>query len=210
MKKSSLYWRIKNNARLNALWGDKGSRVTSPAPPDEDDVLDRRTEDAPPVPPTTIELAEMVAESDRRRYRAALRRAGVSEKQLEKMKNLDGLAKNTGMLLTVSLQQTHQNYIGQLHMLSEVSDELRERLKGMIGPDGKLEPLDTESASYLYRCYTEMVKEQGRGYQLMMEGAQAFIRMMMMAKGNDPDSKVQKKPGWGAAKQVNGHAKNKG
>jgi hypothetical protein len=191
---------------LRALWGNRNPDSPAPKPPNADDAIDRRNgslpasvKDAP-----TIELGEVVAEADRRRYRAALRKAGVPEKQLEKMKNLDGLATSTGMLISVSLQQTHQNYIGQLHMLSSACDDLHERLKGVTMEDGTVVPLDAESASFLYRCYTEMVKEQGRGYQLMMEGAQALIRMMMMAKGDDPEGRgAQKKPGWGKPKKVN-------
>lgn len=206
MSQRSLRERIERNPQLNALWGNRSAHSNGASPPNADDALDRRPEDLPPaLGAPTLELREIVAEADRRRFRASLRKAGVSEKQLQKMKDLDGLAENTGMLLAVSLQQTHQNYIGQLFMLSEVSDELRERLRGTPHPDRVDEflPLDAESASFLYRCYTEMVKEHGRGYQLMMEGAQAMIRMMMMAKGDDPNNGPQKKPGWGKPKKVN-------
>ncbi len=151
--------------------------------------------------PASVELRDLIRQPDLDRYYDALKRSGVSAKHLEKMTALDGLATSTGMALSVSLQKTHQNYVRQLHMLSDVCDELHEQLKGTRMPDGTLIPLSPEERSFLYRCYTEMVKEQGRGYQLMFEGTQALVRMMMMGRGDDPGNGApQKKPGWGAGK----------
>lgn len=148
-----------------------------------------------------VELAESVAEMDRQAYRDALKEYGVSDKQLAKLKALDGLAKNGGRLLSVSLQMTHQNYVGQLHNLAEVADELRDRLRGKEMADGSTQPLDFEEYATLSKVYVECVKEAGTGYKLMMAGTEAMVRMIMASKGKSPSGSPAE-AGWGPMKKV--------
>ena len=162
--------------------------------------MGRRPDDLIALAPG-IELVDQVAEMDREIYRGALKEYGVSEKQLKKLKALDGLAKNGGRLLSVSLQMTHQNYVGQLHNLADVADQIKERLNGKEMQDGSTQPLDAEEYSYLAKVYVECVKQAGAGYELMMKGTEAMVRMMAAAKGTGiGNEKAQ--AGWGPMKKV--------
>lgn len=158
--------------------------------PGQIETMGRRREDLAAIP--GVELVDQVAEMDREMYRTALKAYGVSDKQLAKLKALDGLAKNGGRLLSVSLQMTHQNYVGQLHNLAEVADEVREKMSA----DG----IDAETYSYLAKIYVECVKEAGKGYGLMMTGTEAMVRMMASAKSTGPVEKATS--GWGPMKKV--------
>lgn len=149
-----------------------------------------------------IELVEQVAEMDREAYRNALKEYGVSERQLNKLKALDGLAKNGGRLLSVSLQMTHQNYVGQLHNLAEVADQLKDRMAGKKMEDGSTQPPDVEEHSALARAYIECVKEAGKGYGLMMAGTEAMVRMMASARAGDKGAQPKATSGWGPMKKV--------
>lgn len=183
---ASVRQRVYSDPELKALYAHrKGSfgkpADESPKPPDGTAPFRRRVDDLP-EPVRGIELAETVAEMDRDIYREGLREYGVSEKQLKKLKALDGLAKDSGRLLSVSLQMTHQNYLGQLHKLADVADDLLERMKG-VEIDGKYIPHAPEDQASLTKCYIECVKEAGKGYQLIMEGTQAMVRMIAVASG---------------------------
>jgi len=139
-----------------------------------------------------MSLANEVMQMDRDAYRDALKKYGVSDRQLDKLRALDGLAKNAGHLLSISLQMTHQNYIGQLHNLADVADELKERLN----PD-----MPSEEYAALSRAYIECVKEAGKGYGIMLTGTEAMVRMMAAAKGRSP-SDTKTTHGWGPMKKV--------
>lgn len=194
--------RIASNPELNALYGsgkspNKTSKMTA---------MKRRESDIPddpePEAEVNIELVEQVAEMDREAYRAALKQYGVSDRQLNKLKALDGLAKNGGRLLSVSLQMTHQNYVGQLHNLAEVADELKDRMSGNVMQDGSIQPLDIEEHSSLARAYIECVKEAGKGYSLMMAGTEAMVRMMAAARSGNAGAQPKAVSGWGPMKKV--------
>jgi hypothetical protein len=149
-----------------------------------------------------VELVDQIAQMDREAYRTALKEYGVSDKQLAKLKALDGLAANGGRLLSVSLQMTHQNYVGQLHNLAEVADDIRERLKPQMGEDGVPTHMNAEDYSYLAKIYVECVKEAGRGYGLMMTGTEAMVRMITASKGEAKGGGGQVKGAWGPMKKV--------
>ena len=163
--------------------------------------MGRRPDDLMAMAPG-IELVDQVADMDREMYRGALKEYGVSDKQLKKLKALDGLAKNGGRLLSVSLQMTHQNYVGQLHNLADVADEIRDRLTEMSSPrEGVAVALNIEEYSSLAKVYVECVKQAGSGYELMMKGTEAMVRMMAAAKGKSLGNE-KAEAGWGPMKKV--------
>jgi len=189
LDKSSVSRRIAADPELNALYGDHKADLPAEAPA-ELKALGRRRSDLEAIP--GIELVDAVAEMDRENYRAALEKYGVSKGTLEKLKALDGLAADGGRLLAVSLQMTHQNYVGQLHKLAEVADDIKKRLTDELG---------AEDYSYLAKVYVECVKEAGKGYGLMMTGTEAMIRMMVSARGQG-GGEPKAQAGWGPMKKV--------
>ncbi len=199
--------RIARDPELRALFGGRnGGYLREPAGPDAPSGLapfQRHPSDIP----TDLKgpsLLEAVEDSDREQYRRALLAYGVSDKYIAKSRALDGMAKNAGRLMAVSLNMTHQNYMGQLHVLSDVADDVRERMKGRMGEDGKLIELGHEDYAMLAKVLLEMTKEMRAGTTLVMQSTEALIRMenAINGKGN-PEGEGKKKPGWGVAKKVN-------
>lgn len=144
--------------------------------------------------PTAIELADVVSESDNVLLRKGLTKLGISQKTLDRLKTLDGLARSSGQFLSISLEKTHRMYFLQLVQLMEVSDQLRERLLAKVGEQGYIN--DPEARAFFNKNYIDMVKEAGSGYKLMMEGAAAMVRMLQAASGEQGGG-AKKKPGWG-------------
>lgn len=185
--------RIRENDQLRALFGNVAD-AEGAQPPREAEVMNRTPQGLPS--PGGVELAQVVGEADNLILRDGLKKLGVSEKTLERLKTLDGLAKSSGHFLSISLEKTHRMYFLQLVHLMEVSDDLRERLLAKEGEKGYIG--DDEARAYFNRNYAEMVKEAGSGYKLMMEGAQAMVKMLQAAKGDEElPGGGTKKPGWG-------------
>jgi hypothetical protein len=159
--------------------------------------LNRTIPELQDIGPESVDLAQMVAESDNEILRKGLKELGVSDEMLERMKTLDGLARTSGHFLSVSLEKTHRLDFLQLIHLHEVADGLRQKLLAKAGAPGHI--ADDETRSYLNRNYVELVKAGGEGYKLMMEGAQAMVRMLAAAQGDDPEDKPTGtgKPRWG-------------
>lgn len=146
-----------------------------------------------PAAPRSVELAELVSETDNIILRDGLAKLGVSSKMIERIKNLDGLATSSGKFLSVSLEKTHRMYFLQLVSLMEMGDELRERLMIPAGQEGYI--ANDEARAFFNKNYIDMVKEAGNGYKQMLEGAQAMVRMMAAMQPTTPEGR-KRKPGF--------------
>ncbi len=188
--------RIRKNKELKALW-PSSLGVKGPAAPETNtvEVMNRRPKEMSDMTPESVELAQMVSASDNELLRKGLKELGVSDKMLERLKTLDGLARSSGHFLSISLEKTHRLYFIQLIGLNEVADELRGRLLAKSGDPGFID--NDELRSYLNRNYVEMVKEAGNGYKIMMEGATNMVRMLNAASGKDDPGAPTGKPKWG-------------
>lgn len=195
--------RIKNHTQLRALWsranedihGINGPKVTT-----ETEALNRDISVLPGMTPEGVELAQMVSESDNELLRKGLKKLGVSDKMLSRLKTLDGLAKSSGHFLSISLEKTHRLYFLSLIGLNEVADELRQRLLAKEGEPGYI--ASDESRAYFNRNYAEFVKESGNGYKLMMEGAANMVRMLQAANGDEDAGAALGKPKWSRVKKA--------
>lgn len=188
--------RIRKNPELKALWSNSRSVHGNPAPEAKTvEVMNRRPKQMSDLTPESVELAQMVSESDNELLRKGLKKLGVSDKMVERLKTLDGLARSSGHFLSISLEKTHRLYFLQLIGLNEVADELRARL--LAKPDEPGWVAGDEERAFLNRNYSEMVKEAGNGYKIMMEGAANMVRMLAAAKGNDDPTGPTGKPKWG-------------
>lgn len=188
--------RIRGNKELKALWPISRS-AHGPSVPEAKtaEVMNRKPRQMSDLTPESVELAQMVSESDNELLRKGLKELGVSDKMVERLKTLDGLARSSGHFLSISLEKTHRLYFLQLIGLNEVADELRTRLLAKPNEDGYI--TNDEARAFLNRNYAEMVKEAGNGYKIMMEGASNMVRMLAAAKGNDDPTGPTGKPKWG-------------
>lgn len=170
--------RVYSDPELKALYAHrKGSfgkpADVSPEPPDKLVQFKRGQDDLPEVV-RGVEIAESISDLDRDAYYSALLDYGVSEAQIKKLRSLDGLAKDSGRRMAASLQISHQNFIGQMHKLAEVRDEVQERMKSAT---------TIEEYTMLAKCLVECTKEARQGHETIMEGTQAMVRMIAVASG---------------------------
>jgi len=187
MTTHSVTIRIHADDQLRAMYGDQTKG--EPATVTVAESMSRSPDDMPDVE-TSVDLAAIISEQDNLMLRQGLEKLGVSQKTLTRLKDLDGLAKSSGMFLSVSLEKTHRMYFLQLVHLMEMADELRERLMIKAGEVGYI--ADDEIRAAYNKNYIEMVKEIGGGYKLTIEGAQAMVRMITAAKGTDPTGSKKK------------------
>lgn len=158
------------------------------------DTLEPRDGDAAPAQIAEISLVDIVSKADKLMLEGGLEKLGVAKEYIEKIRNLDGLAESNGKFLSASLETIHRMYFLQLVQLFGISEALQKRLAAKPGEDGYL--ADDEARAWFNKNYIEMVKESGNGYSLMMDGAQAMVRMMIAAgdAGGAPGKK--RKPGF--------------
>jgi hypothetical protein len=200
---------IDRTPRLRALYGDRTEHTTKAplTPPTDVELMTRDPSDAPPkIPPSGVQLAHVVADADAKMLIDGLQSMGIPEKTLIRLRKLDSLAQSNGHFISVSLQTTHRSYFVQVVELMEVANALKVRYLDDVEVDDDKNPgqkkmisnnrCSDEERAYFYKCYTEMVKEGGRAYQTMMEGAQAMVRMLQAAGGNDDDQQANAKPAW--------------
>jgi len=162
--------------------------------------MDRNAQDIPPE--VSIEVIKQIEAMDREMYLDSLKKAGVSVKTLDNLRAMDGLAKDAGRQLSMSLEMTHKNFILQLMKLAEVSDSLRSRLEGKEMEDGTKVALEPIEYAAISRVYIECVKEARSGYGMMLTGTEAMVRMMTAAKGKGDSPEGKATAGWGPMKKV--------
>lgn len=187
---------IQNDDQLRALYGRRGNQAEVTPAATQVEAMRRMPGDRPPVV-DDVELAELVTDHDNEILSKGLKRLGMSDELVKKIKDLDRLAESSGKLISVSLQKTHGMYLVQLFNLMEMADALRLRLNAKHGDDG-FEPMSNMDRAFLLRNYTDMVKEAGNGYKMMLTGAQVMTEMLLGSESQDGKAPViRKKPGWG-------------
>lgn len=188
--------RIKNHKGLSSLWGSDGENDSlEPDVLGRADILDR---DLSERQPNAIELANMVGEAEKLMHEKALKRLGVSDTLIQRIRDLDGLASTSGHFIALSLEKTHRSYYLQSMQLMELAHSLHKRLMSdSKDPDGIA---DDEIRACFNRNYTDMVREAGRTYELMLTGAQAMVEMMLKMRDSDSGRRRPTgKPGWDRA-----------
>lgn len=195
-------WWIAEDTELNALWGGMTPKSPPVEPPSEAELMDRDVTTQPEAIPSpgAVNLALGIAEQDAKILLNGLKELGINEKTLDRLRKLDGLAQSNGHFLSVSLQTTHRMYFLQLVEMMEVAQKLKAdyldfEVEDPKNPGQKLGRLSHEERAWFYKCYTEMVKEAGKGYNTMMEGTKAMVMMLKAASG-DGDKPKQGKPKW--------------
>lgn len=168
--------------------------IDGPETPTQGETLNRSPESLPPLPPQAIELAEMVSKADKIQHDLGLEKLGFSPQALQRIRDLDELASSSGQFMAISLEKTQRSYYVQLMELMQLAHKLLKRLSIEPGQEGYI--LDDEARAAFNKNYIEMVKEGGRGFELMLTGTQAMVKMMMDSKGKDGAPGATKKPAW--------------
>lgn len=189
--KETLSDRIKSNEKLRSLYLEVTDPKGPPVPTGEN--LNREPV-VPLKPEETITLIEMLTEADRTEHEAGLRKMGLSKKLLDRIRNLDGLAPNTGSFFAISLDKLSRSYYVQMMELMGLSRDLYLRLSLKEGAKGYV--ADDEARALFNRNYTEMVKEAGRAFEIFLRAAEALVEMMIKSKPLDGPNGPKKKPGW--------------
>jgi hypothetical protein len=121
---------------------------------------------------TPEEVTAQILEADRALMAEGLAKLGVKPETIQKLRDLEGLARDGGRFLSMSVQKTHEIYFLQLVKLFEEAERIRTEFldKDDISPKDK---------AFWRRLYLDMVKESGKGYQNTFDGARALAEMMM-------------------------------
>lgn len=198
----NIRWWITNDTELNALWGGATPKSAPVTAPSEGELMDREPDTQPAgIPsPDAVNLALGIGEQDAKILLKGLKELGLSEATLTRLKKLDDLAQSNGHFLSVSLQTTHRMYFVQLVEMMEMAQKMKTDYIDFEGTDPadpakKFTRLSIEERAWFYKCYTEMVKEAGKGYTTMMEGTKAMV-MMLKAAAGDGDKPKSAKPKW--------------
>lgn len=183
--------------QLNNQKKDWPCEAVIPPPPTEAETLLRTPNQIVPTI-ASVDLGQMVAVTEKL-LGGGLKKLGVPEATITKLRNLSSLRIDAGAMLAVSLQDTHQLYFLQLLALQARADEIKrlylsedEEVDEAGKPMQRVEPM---TRMFWQRAHTEIVEQLGKGYDRMMAGTQAMVAMMR-AKGKGPQA-PKSEAGWG-------------
>lgn len=164
---SRAVWRDK---QLMALWGKPGDVKVGEILGGRDSPISEAM--------TPDDVMAQIANMDRQILEKGFEKLGISEQTIQQLRDLEGLAANGGKFLSVSVESTHKMYFIQLVRLFEKAEQINKTYL-------QDKNLSAKDHAYWFRLYTDMVKEHGKGYQMMFQGAEALIAMLQ-ASGRMP------------------------
>lgn len=192
LAKASVDDRIKNNPELSALYGGGSSKNGGGVPRPDPTELSTMTR-TPADIPSLIEgsdRAEALMAQDREIMRAGLQAAGIKPETIERIRSLDGLAKNSGRMISASLDYTHRLHIFSTAALFEEMIYIRDTHLRNTGAD----PMVTV---FWQRAFNEIADLLGKSNDRTMNTAQALAAMMKNQDGGKKNGSGPKsKPGW--------------
>ncbi len=142
-----------------------------------------------------MDVLEMVTDAERRLHEMGLRNMGIPEKTLYHIKALRGLASSSGHFIAQSLEITARSYYVQILDLMALAKRTHIQLMLEPGSPGCIS--DDEARAAFNKNYLEMVKEGGRAFELMLQGATVMVKMITDARGDsEPGGGKKRKPAW--------------
>lgn len=187
--------RFHNIPELMALYSDRLLNSDLPAAPTEATTMLRNPSQVPALIPAQ-DLGQMVKVTEKL-LGGGLKKLGVPEATIKKLRDLSGLRIDAGAMLAVSLQDTHQLYYLQLLTLQARADEIKKRYLSEEDPDC-VQDLPPMERMFWQRAHTEIVEQLGKGYDRMMAGTQAMVAMMKGGKDKNAPASEQSEAGWTA------------
>lgn len=195
MDTKSLFRRINNDPELKALYGNQGQNAEV-AELNPLNTMLRNPQDLPPQQPVDREFAENLLKQDREMLRMGLQSAGIKPETIEKIRSLDGLARNTAAFLSVSIDFTHRlNIFSQAALLEEMMYIRDTHLRA--------EGMDPMVKVMWQRAFNEIGEMLGKGHDRALNATQAMMAIAKGAQGDDPKAGNNAKPAWQQAKPVN-------
>lgn len=180
--------RILRTRELTALYGNRaeGGKINAP---NELSTMNRTPEEIPSLIETSMRAEELMKQ-DRQMLRDGLSAAGIKPETIERLRALDGLAKDAGALLSASLDYTHRLHIYSQAALFEEMIYIRETYLRDKALDGMVQV-------FWQRAYNEIAELLGKGSDRTMASTQAMVAMMKaQAKDRPNGAKQNAKPGW--------------
>lgn len=170
---------IANDPRLKSLYASpKGLAEVQVGAVES---MTRGRSDAPAAfAPTALEgdavLAEVVQIQDEELMIQGLKKVGISDAMLEKLRNISALGPTAGRFMASSLALTHKLMVVQTIELKEEADYIREHYL-------RDQSLSAEERSYWQKCFNEIADLIGKGFDRTLAGTQALVAMQRGAKG---------------------------
>lgn len=198
--------RVADDDQLRALYGRRNlpgvsGGAVAPVevePPGASDVVNRSPRDLPEgTVPENFDAAEIVSRADRLALERGLKKMGIEEAMLAKIKSFGNIALSGGRFLAATFQLSHQLYFRQLLGLDGQLDYITQILnEDRLQRDPTKKMTHTERVFYM-RTYGNLIAESARGFKQTREGTEALVKMMHSGT-KLPSQSNRKKPGWGA------------
>lgn len=195
MDRKALFRRIAKDPELKALYGHQSQDSEVPEMSAMSTML-RTPSDIPMRQDENRELAENLMKQDRELLRAGLQAAGIKPETIQKIRSLDGLARNTAAFLSVSIDFTHRlNIFSQAALLEEMLYIRDNHLRA--------EGMDPMVKVMWQRAFNEIGEMLGKGHDRALNATQAMMAIAKGTQGDDPKPGGTAKPAWQQAKPAN-------
>ena len=190
VSETTVEYHISHDPRLKALYAPpKGLAEVQVG---EVEAMTRGRSDAPPAfAPTRQEgdsvLADVVQIQDEELIIQGLKKVGISDEMVEKLRNISALGPTAGRFMASSLALTHKLMVVQTIELKVEADYIREHYL-------RNENLSAEERSYWQKSFNEIADLIGKGFDRTLAGTQALIAMQRGAAGKGRPAKPGPQP----------------
>lgn len=180
MRLGAVQARVQSNRQLRAIWIQKELKPMA--------LMDTLARPPSPVVMTNSQLADALMRQNREIMRNGLRKAGIKDSTLEKLKIFEEFAPNAGEYLIASMDLSHR-----MMMFSTV--KLQERALAIEEDYLDNATLDEEIKLQWQQAYNEIVDLIGKNFERTLAATQAMAKMM---GGKDDEKAVKPKTKFGA------------
>jgi len=184
---------VDKNPKLRALYFTKREGIEEVRELQPSDVMNRTPALNSPLNMETasVDLLDMITRAEMEAHALGLKNAGLSVSIIKQVKNLDGLAENTGKFLTIAVKTLSSSYYVQTLELMALARKTHKRLMASKDQEGYI--ADDEARAWFNRNYTDMVKEAGRAFELFLHAIQAMVQMILKPVGKGDTMTGKKK-----------------
>ena len=187
---TTVEYHISHDLRLKSLYASpKGLAEVQVG---EVEAMTRGRSDAPPAfAPAKQDgdavLADVVQIQDEELIIQGLKKVGISDEMVEKLRNISALGPTAGRFMASSLALTHKLMVVQTIELKVEADYIREHYL-------RDEKLSAEERSYWQKSFNEIADLIGKGFDRTLAGTQALIAMQRGAAGKGRPAKQGPQP----------------
>lgn len=187
---TTVEYHIAHDLRLKSLYASpKGLAEVQVG---EVEAMTRGRSDAPPAfAPAKQDgdavLADVVQIQDEELIIQGLKKVGISDEMVEKLRNISALGPTAGRFMASSLALTHKLMVVQTIELKVEADYIREHYL-------RNENLSAEERSYWQKSFNEIADLIGKGFDRTLAGTQALIAMQRGAAGKGRPAKPGPQP----------------